>query len=136
MIDVKYKDIVKRLLDVIPELSGKYNKEVTWWAPEEPPPDVVYGDMFSDYVSDLERRCTRECSASDQEQLRRAFDLIEELASSSDIETRCIIEVSVLESLLGDKGGVKRFARFMKARTKNMAANLADRWELETEELM
>lgn len=129
MVNVPYSIVVKRLLEVVPEVCKEYDEEAASWRGERPHPHIVYGSVFPRFLE----RVISDVSMSDDEAIPggvdRSFDLIEELARSDDFETRCLVEASVLESLLGEVDGWRRFSRFFRPSTMRMARRVMARFE-------
>jgi len=132
MVDVAYTNVVARLLEVLPEIRSDYELEAANWGSEGPHAHVVFGSVFSRFVDQL----ITTVSDSDDEELRRtldrAFDLVEELTLSSDFETRCVVEASVLESLLGEVDGWKRFSGHFRRNTMQMGRKVMERFSGDT----
>ena len=130
MHDLHYHEVVERLLDVIPEIRPSFDEEAKKWDSRRPHPDIVFGTLFSNLIAE-KVRCQLNGFDETKEIVKRAFSLLEELSASSDFKTRCLAEVSVLESLLGDEGGVQLYIPFMGLRTRKLAEELVHRWHIE-----
>lgn len=131
---VRYSNVVADLFRVLPEIRMLYEKR----SPEiyaEGNPHIVYGSIFVEFVEALVKDIGGPNHDCADQQIKRAFGLIEELSASSDSEARCLAETSVLEGLLGEKGGLKRFAPYMQAETRTLAREIANRWGLNTDVL-
>jgi hypothetical protein len=134
MIDLPYSSVIARLFEAIPDIREYYAQRSSELYAEGNP-HVVYGSILVDYIDAASKRLEGlQHDASDQ-QLRQAFDLIEQLSVSSDFETRCLAETSVLEALLGEKDGIRRFAPYMGPETKALARGIAQSWGLNSEPL-
>lgn len=129
MRDVQYGNSVNALLLAIPELTAEYEVEAMKWAPSSPHAHVVYGSMFCNFI----RKTYAAYSDTRDERLKaiieRCFEHVEALALSSDFETRCLVEASVLESLLGESSNdYSRLSPYFGVRTHEMAKRLLQRW--------
>lgn len=129
MKNVAYSTAVDFLLKQIPELRHKYENEVNYWSPEQPPSHVVYGDLFCKFVRDARSSLTERNKQEVVSLLTRCFQLIEELARSKDFETQCIVKATVLESLLGDSDiDWQSFSPYFGVATRKMAQDLINEW--------
>ena len=86
-----YAELNQRLLEVIPELEASYQEELKLWAPDIPGSHVMYGNLL---VPLLEERLGLE---GQEEILRRAFSLIEELSVSDDRFVREVVTDTICE---------------------------------------
>jgi hypothetical protein len=132
MSDLRYSEVVERLLQVFPQMREPYAAEARRWQPDRPPPHIVYVDLFGPYLRRLVENMSDKDGDEHRSLLHIAFSLIEELSASTDFETRALAETGVLEDLLGEAGGVQRFALFMGPQTKKLARKVADRWRLDS----
>jgi hypothetical protein len=130
MRDLPYSAVISRLLESLPEIQPYYDGRVKEAFYAEGIPDVIYGSILVEYLNQLAEalEMSQDSSSRAAEQsLKRAFDLLEELAASSDFETRCIVEVSVMEGLLPSRSDFRRFRPYMGPKTLEMAlADLAN----------
>jgi hypothetical protein len=132
MSQTQYSNVVTELLRALPDIRQHYEKmSAELYANGNP--HVVYGSIFVEYINALVNKFMGSDHDIAYQRLRDAFCLIEELAASTDFETRCLVETSVLEALLGEKGGVGRFANYMGPETKRLARRVAQRWGLDSE---
>jgi hypothetical protein len=128
MKDMTYEEVVTALLEQIPELQEDYDAECANWVPDKPHPHVVYGSVLPTLIYRIETAWRATRLPEDEELLHRIFSHVENLAASSDFETRCVIEASLLETLLGKVGGYDRFLRFFRPNTAIMAQSVAERF--------
>jgi hypothetical protein len=128
MNDIAYQNVTTTLLREIPEVSGDYELEQKNWAPDEVHAHVVYGTVFAKFIERIEESWT--CTSEDKYELllKRCFVHIENLATSSDFETRCVIEASLLETLIGEDGDWSRYSRFFGPNTRRMAEDVRSRF--------
>jgi hypothetical protein len=127
MSQIRYSEVVAHLLEALPEIRRYYEKRsVELYANGNA--HVVYGSILVEYISALANDLFDHDKSN--EILIKAFDFIERLASSTDFEVQCLIETSVLEALLGEKGGLDRFAEYMGSETKRLAQGIALQWGL------
>jgi hypothetical protein len=122
--DVAYKKVVDRLLSVVPEIQSDYECEAEFWSPQAVPAHIVYGSVFVRFITRLVAESSSNDDPERDELLSRCFELIEELSVSSDFETRCVIEASVLEALLREPGDWKRFHELFRPNTMKLAQKL------------
>jgi hypothetical protein len=134
MADVKYSDAIAYLFSTFPELQSTFERRAKELYGEGLP-DIVYGSVFVEYLNSLADELGGTTHAVSDESLRKGFRLIEELSDSTDFETVCLAEVSVIEGLLGDKGGLERFAPLMGPKTRQLARRVAEAFGLETDQL-
>lgn len=129
----RYSEVVSSLLREVPEISVIYQQEQLKWGLQSIPPHIAYGSLFSDFLRQILTAGTREIGHSRSDIIRRSFGLIEELAQSPDFQTRCVVEASVLESLLGeDKDDWQRFSPFFGKATLQMALGVAEKMGIRT----
>jgi hypothetical protein len=128
MVDVAYVNVVDRLLEVLPEIRCDYEVEAATWGAEGPHAHVVFGSVFAKFVDQLVTTLSERDDEELVKVLDRAFDLIEELTLSSDFETRCVVEASVLESFLGDADGWRRFSKHFRRNTMQMGRKVMERF--------
>ena len=132
MKDVSFENAISYLLQQIPEIRDFYERRcVELYA--QGLADVVFGSILVEYLTITADEGADSEADSAANTITRIFEMIEDLATSSDFNTRCLVEVSVLESILGEEGGLKRFGSYMGRQTRAMASALAKRWELNEE---
>jgi|LakMenE18May11ns_1017448.scaffolds.fasta_scaffold9659863_1 hypothetical protein len=124
MSGILYNDAVQVLLQRIPEIHKSYTLVLNEWHPEEIPAHIVYGSIFPTFVDSLEANWRKTKNKDLENVLLRSFLLIENLASSSDFETRCLVEASFLETLLDLQEGWERFNKLFNKNTLLMAKKL------------
>ena len=130
MIDLIYSNIINYLLQVLPDMRQYYEVRIEELCAAGNP-HVVYGSIFVEYINSLASGIGGHSHNMKNRMLKECFRLIEELSSSSDFQTRCLVETSVIEALLGEKGGLERFAPYMGLKTKMIARDVARRWDLD-----
>lgn len=94
-------------------------------------PHVLYGSIFVGYINDTWENSANMPSGKIKQVLKKCFLFLEGILSSADFETRCLGETSVLEALLGEEGGLERYAPFMGPETKVIAKDIACKWGLD-----
>lgn len=129
MTNVSYSAVVSRLLYVIPEIRSEYEEEEARWGGDQPPAHIVYGSVFPKFINRIISEEPENGKKELSDIVNRAFDLIEELTNSDDFETRCVVEASVLESLLGAPGGWDRFSHLFRPSTMKKARDVMSRFE-------
>ena len=128
MMDIAYQDVTTTLLEEIPELAADHEKELKFWKPDEVPPHVVYGTVFANFIDRTEQEWRATSEDQYEQLLKRCFAYVERVASSSDFESRCVVEASLLESLIGQKGDWSRYIQFFGPNTKRMAMEVKKRF--------
>src|SRR5215203_1333542 len=94
---ITYLTLADRLLEVVPELRDAYNEELKWWAPDQPGPHIIYGDLLNPYLTSLLE------SGSNPDALKRIFGLLEEIIGNPNEPIRSVAAASVLEYLWSEK---------------------------------
>ena len=94
--DVSYYDLPALLPERIPEIRERYQSQVQEWDPEVNTPHNAYGDILNLYLIELLR------SNGDRDETARAFVLIEEMATHPDANVRNVVEVTIVERLVGE----------------------------------
>ena len=128
MTDIKYQNVTATLLSDIPEVSDDLADEQKNWDPDDVHAHVVYGSIFAKYVIRVEESWRGTSDKKCEALLGRCFKHVEKLAGSSDFETRCVIEASFIETLIGENGDWSRYSRFFGPKTKKMATNVQRRF--------
>lgn len=106
----------------LPQLRDRYAGLLKSWGSEEPGPHVVYEDLLVPFMIE-------EFSKSiQQDSLKDAFDLLEELLASGDKDARDLIGASVLEALYEDPTSREGARARMGPHTRKLAANIGARW--------
>ncbi|RYG67056.1 hypothetical protein EON80_14335 [bacterium] len=132
MKDLRYEHLSEELLAVVPELKNAYEIEAAKWEQGKIPPHIAYGSLLADFVRKVVSDPSNPTVQTRRGIILRCFDLIEGLSSSSIDEVRNVIEVSVLESLLGQtKGDWALFSPYFGKSTLVLARQLAARWNIE-----
>jgi len=128
MTDIAYQDVTTTTLEEIPELAADYEKELQSWKPDEVPPHIVYGTLFANFIERTEQAWQATNEDDFEHLLKRCFAFVERVASSSDFQSRCVVEASLLESLIGENGDWSRYIRFLGPNTKRMAGEVKKRF--------
>jgi hypothetical protein len=125
-VELKYDEVIDVMLQTVPEIQVLYDEEIYG----KGLPHIAYGSVLANFIRSV---IAANPNGSRLEVTQRCFQLIERLASSSDWGVRNIIEVSVLESLLGQtKCDWSSFASHFGPNTNKMALELVERWNLDT----
>ncbi len=128
MVDVAYQDVTTTLLSDIPEVSSDYEQEQKIWAPDEVHAHVVYGTVLPRFIERVGNLWASTTDDDYESLLKRCFAHVEKLAASSDFETRCVVEASLLETLIGEDGDWSRYSRFFGSNTRRMAEEVKRRF--------
>ncbi|AIK96198.1 DUF7674 family protein [Candidatus Odyssella acanthamoebae] len=81
---------------------------------------TIYEDVFFDYVFSL----ISEDSLKNKAEIKKAFELIEELANHEDIETRCVVDVSFIEPLLAKLKPTRDIEKYLGSKSLEMAREI------------
>jgi hypothetical protein len=127
--DISYDLAIDSLLRDIPEIRPVYEIERAKWKDQLPPAHVVYGSVFVTFLRSALDRLDQSGEETDRGVVSRSFRLMEKLASSSDFETRCIVQASILESLLEDDAAYRSIAHRFGKRSNQMALKLLADWK-------
>ncbi|MDA0810456.1 MAG: hypothetical protein O3B68_20885 [Planctomycetota bacterium] len=128
MTNITYQNVTTVLLSDIPEVSGEYEREQKSWAPDDVHAHVVYGTIFAEFLRRTEEKWRNTANDDCERVLKRCFAHIEKLAASSDFETRCVVEASLLETLIGENGDWSRYSPFFGPKTSRMAEDVKRRF--------
>jgi len=113
MTEIHYKNLVEALLEAIPELRSRYDswrKELG----EDLGPHVVFGDVLDPHLETLLE------SKGHDEQLRRIFAFLEQLANHEDVHVREVVQVTVCEELGDREGSLKKARQYMGQNTRRL----------------
>jgi len=130
MDDLFHADPIEFLLERLPAIRDVYSLRAPMLYAHGNP-HVVYGSILVDFLHSLAAARSEANRAETDSILFRAFNLIDYLSSSEQIEFQNLAETSVLEGLLGERGGMEQFAPYMGSATKRLAKRIADRWALD-----
>ena len=99
MSSLRYDDIVSRLLQKLPEFKVEYEELVEMFG-EDVGPHVVFGALFH-FVLEHCRALSAEPTpfSASHDTLHRAFNFIEEAASSEDEDVENLVQVSFMEHM-------------------------------------
>lgn len=100
------------LLDLFPELQKEINAQVSFLGEELP--HCIYADVLNPFL----RRYFKTPDPNDEGLVERIFDFYEVLAKNGDSDTKCLLEVSLLEPLWDNKESYIGALRFMKDETR------------------
>ena len=128
MNDLSYRDVTRTLVSDIPEVRSDYEREHINWAPDDVHAHVVYGTVFAKFIQRIEERWASTADDECELLLHRGFAHVEKLANSSDFETRCVIEASLMETLIGENGDWSHYNRFFGSVTRRIAAEVKRRF--------
>jgi hypothetical protein len=112
------------MIEAIPNMRNYYDRRVKELYAENNP-YVIYGSIFVEYILAQTPQLEAIDRSIAEENLTRAFALLEELSASDDFETRCLAETGTLESLIGESKGLGRFEAFMGPETVKLARAVA-----------
>ena len=131
MVRLRYAEAIDYLLESLPQIQQYYSKRSAQLYADKNP-HVVYGSILVEFLNEFAREVTGPTREIADSILKAAFRTIEALSASNDFELRYLVKTSVLEGLLGEKGGLESFAPFMHHETKKLARELAETWGLDT----
>lgn len=110
---INYRDVIPATLRVFPELKGAYEKEAARWTEEPFGPYNLFDIIVMPHVLGLLNAKGRE------DELRKAFEYFENLATHSDEEISNLIGVAVCEELCSHEAALQRAVKFMGPKTKS-----------------
>lgn len=111
-----------KLFSAFPELlqDERYQKTISRELQTEYGAHGIYEDVFFDYVFSL----IFENPLKNKAEIKKAFELIEELANHEDIETRCVAKVSFIEPLLDKLKPTKDIEKYVGPQSLQMAKDI------------
>ncbi|MBW8309449.1 MAG: hypothetical protein K0M45_07440 [Candidatus Paracaedibacteraceae bacterium] len=112
----------EKLFATFPELlqDKRYQETISSGLQREYGAHGIYEDVFFDYVISL----ISDDSGKNKAEIKKAFELIEELANHEDFETRCVAEVSFIEPLLDKLESTKDIEKYVGPRSLQMAREI------------
>ncbi|SRR5260370_41902744 len=120
MNDLRFEEINHSLLEVLPELEERYKQGLSWWQGPEPPGQyIVFGFVAKPALWELLS------SGSDPAFLKRIFSFFEGMARSSDIHVVNLLQVGVLEGLVGERDRLTAAWGYMGEGSKKLARETA-----------
>ena len=117
-----YTDIVKVLVERLPELSERVKPEFEKFydlKSESPLAYPVFEGLLQDWVLELLG------GGSDDASLTRIFSFYEEMARSQDIEVVNLLWISIMEGLVYQKELIARAWKYMGDKSKDLAREIA-----------
>jgi hypothetical protein len=114
MPSIAYYQVGERIVAALPELTDAFESCLEQWRPELPGAVNVADDVLTPA---LDRWLE---SDSDEDLLRRAFGVIEELAADPDLDIRDAVQVGVVNWIAQDPQWVSVAERFMGPKTREM----------------
>ena len=108
---MKYDNLVRTLLEEMPELQPAYNEEMQWL--DEELPHVIFSMVLNSYLFEL----LRSTSTTADPVLSRIFAFLEKMANSQVEEIEEVLVVTVLESLVMERDIVPRAKMLMGPKT-------------------
>jgi hypothetical protein len=105
----KFKLVNKALIEAVPELRDRYEREIAGWG-EEMGPHVIYGDVLNPYLVQL---LDAPEDPGNTDILRRVFDFLERLLANSDPDFADVARTTVAEELEADSNRLQRARPFM-----------------------
>ena len=111
---MKYADLNCILEKRFPHLSSRISHYLNMFDGSSPGSHILYGNVLSPYVKELLK------SDRDPTALSQVFSFYEELAQSSDIEVRNLLQVTLLEGLWDEKILLNRASHYMLPETRRI----------------
>ncbi len=112
MSDFNFREYcINKLLEQVPEIReirtsyGKTLEDLEDWV------TIIYEDLLCEYVLSLIHRD----NLKEKDVLKRAFDLIEELARHENFDVRCVAQVGFLEKFVANlepTSGIEKYLKF------------------------
>jgi hypothetical protein len=114
---------IKRLFLDFPELKDdpRYKEEINEANNFEKKAHDLYERVFCHYVLDL----IQQQKIDDKEKIKKAFDLIEQLAQHAEFEVRCVAEVSFIEPFTCYLEPMKDVEKYLGPKSLEMAREIA-----------
>jgi hypothetical protein len=109
---MRYSELNRALIEQLPELEPQYRHETR--AGDEGP-HVVYGDVLYPFVERLLRKANR--TSGEDDALRRAFALVEHLASDAEPLVQGVADIEFAETLRGSPDLLELSRPFLGPRT-------------------
>lgn len=100
------------LLNLFPEFKTEINAQVSFLGEELP--HCIYANVLNPFL----KRYFKTPNSTDEGLVERIFNFYEDLATNGDFDTKCLLEVSLLEPLWDHKESYIGALRFMKGETK------------------
>ena len=119
---LSYDKLSTKLIDVVPELRGEYEKERKWWGEEIPGPHIIFGDILTPHLISLLE------SNREKGRLERIFDFLEELANHEDAHVREVVQVTVCERLGDKKEWLEKARQYMGKATLRLSHEIEKFW--------
>jgi hypothetical protein len=111
---VTYEGLTSELLKRIPELILPYRQVLRQWGGEQPGQHIIFEEVLIPFLfSELQ-------SSKAKPLLRKAFVLLEDMASHPDGDVRDVVGEAVGESFWGHDDLLSRARKFMGPETKKV----------------
>ena len=110
---IQYSQLTSRyLLKMFPEFKKEINAQIAFL--EEELPHCIYANVINPFLV----RYFKTSNLKDTELVERIFNFYEDLAVNGDFETKCLLEVSLLEPLWDCRESYLGAQKFMGNETK------------------
>ncbi|MBG9944241.1 hypothetical protein ABE237_16190 [Brevibacillus formosus] len=106
---MEYGNIIRKLLTDVPQIRPYYEEEIEWL--EEDLPHVIFGMVLTPYIIK---------SLEEHRNVETIFNFLEEMALSVDEKVQELLVVSVLESLITERGIIEIAKSHMGERTRQL----------------
>lgn len=122
-----YNSVTRVMLEVLPELADRYAVEEQRDAKVggQPTPYGVFWFVLEPFLNE------RLDSGKDPALLRRVFDFFEAMARSPDIEVANLLQVEILETLVGEPVRLRTAWKYMGEETRKLARETARTYRCE-----
>lgn len=110
--NINYDEIIPRTLEAMPEIKADYEREVAHWTEEKMGPYNLFDIIV------MPRVINQLNGTGHDDELLRAFNFFEELASNPNNEISNVIGVGVCEELCCHEAALQKAVKFMGTRTK------------------
>lgn len=110
---IEYSQLTSRyLLKMFPEFKKEINAQIAFL--EEELPHCIYANVINPFL----RGYFKKPNLSDAKLVERIFKFYEDLAVNGDFETKCLLQVSLLEPLWDYRESYSGAQKFMGSETK------------------
>lgn len=120
-VTARLSNLNELLIQEFPELQDAYQDELNYWDDVKPGAHVIYGDIFAPYLENL-------IVNSEFDAAKKAFDFLEKLLESADVEVQEVAALSVLEYLHDRPLVLDRGRPFFGPKAKQTLVELEEFW--------
>lgn len=115
MSELNYETVDQELIKSLPEIREPYEEELKSWTGEEPGQHNIFGNVLNPFLLDLLQK------DSNEGLIKRAFDFIEQMATSNDEKVSNVVQVTICEQLGDDKIILEKARKYMGQKTLELS---------------